>query len=266
MDVSGGGSGTMDAGRYCREIESFLCRKNDGHLIRIVGPAFELVSGWAAQGIPLRVVFEGIDRFFERYYRKGPRRRPVHIAFCEGDVLDAFDAWRRATGVGVVAASAGTGRRTGDEAAGGPPAPGAAPSSEGAVSPGRRRGSLAAHVERTIAMLTARRAGAPPELDGALEGTVRELDLIRAEFPAPRGEARERVLDRLRALDERLLLAARPAVNAGELQALIAEAEESLAPFRQRMPEAAWSAARAAALDRAIRSALRLPVVAFPEP
>ena len=40
---------------YCREIETYLCRKNDGHLIRVVGPSFELVSGWAAQGVPLKV-------------------------------------------------------------------------------------------------------------------------------------------------------------------------------------------------------------------
>ena len=88
-----------DAGAYCRAIEAHLCRKNDGHLIRISGPAFDLVRGWAEQGIPLRVATSGIDRTFERYYAKGPRRRPVHITFCEADVLEAFDAWRRATGV-----------------------------------------------------------------------------------------------------------------------------------------------------------------------
>src|SRR5947208_1323345 len=64
---------------YCREIEAYLCRKNDGHLIRVVGPSFELVSNWAAQGIPLKIAYRGIDRYFERYYSKGPRRRPVRI-------------------------------------------------------------------------------------------------------------------------------------------------------------------------------------------
>ena len=32
-----------DSFDYCREIESYLCKKNEGHLIRIVGPAFEMV-------------------------------------------------------------------------------------------------------------------------------------------------------------------------------------------------------------------------------
>ena len=98
----------IDVESYARDLEAYLCRKNDGHLIRITGPAFEQVHGWAAQGVPLKVAQAGIDRYFERYYRKGPRRRPVRIEFCEADVLDAFDDWRRAVGVtAVVADSAG---------------------------------------------------------------------------------------------------------------------------------------------------------------
>jgi hypothetical protein len=89
----------MDASDYCREIEAYLCRKNEGHLIRIVGPAFEQVCGWANLGVPLKVAFRGIDQYCERYYAKGPRRRPVRIEFCEADILDLFDAWRRAIGV-----------------------------------------------------------------------------------------------------------------------------------------------------------------------
>ena len=89
----------MTSDEYCRDIEAYLCRKNDGHLIRIVGPSFERVCGWAGQGIPFKVACQGIDRYFEHYYAKGPRRRPVQIDFCEADVRDAFDAWRRAVGV-----------------------------------------------------------------------------------------------------------------------------------------------------------------------
>jgi len=92
---------------YCRQLESYVCRKNDGHLIRIVGPAFEQVCGWAARGIPLKLAMRGIDRYFERYYAKGARRRPVRIEFCEADVLDVFDEWRRAVGVSVEAGGAG---------------------------------------------------------------------------------------------------------------------------------------------------------------
>ncbi|MBI4484454.1 MAG: hypothetical protein HY655_00445, partial [Acidobacteria bacterium] len=95
----GEGASGLDTNVYCRDVESYLCQKNDGHLIRVVGPSFEVVSDWAAQGIPLKVVLRGIDRYFERYYAKGPRRRPVKIDFCAADVLDLFDEWRRALGL-----------------------------------------------------------------------------------------------------------------------------------------------------------------------
>ena len=95
--------GTQPIDEYCRAIETYLCQKNDGHLIRVVGPSFEVVSGWATQGVPLKIAYAGIDRYFERYYRKGPRRRPVKIDFCDADVLDVFDEWRRATGVPSIA-------------------------------------------------------------------------------------------------------------------------------------------------------------------
>src|SRR6478672_7333926 len=110
-----------EAGEYCRALETYLCRKNEGHLIRIVGPAFEQVCGWAARGIPLSIAQQGIDRYFERYYAKAtPRRRPVQIQFCEADVLDVFDEWRRAVGVAEASEDGEAGGvRRADSAAGG---------------------------------------------------------------------------------------------------------------------------------------------------
>lgn len=146
----------LDPESYCRDIEAYLCRKNDGHLIRIVGPAFEHVTRWAQQGVPLRIAYAGIDRYFERYYRKGPRRRPVRVEFCEADVLEAFDGWRRAVGVAAPIVGA-DGRTTGTSEA---PETGSA----------RKRRSLAAHVERAINKLTVLRAnqGNPPALSEIL--------------------------------------------------------------------------------------------------
>ncbi len=64
----------MEPGAYCREIEAYLCRKNGGHLIRIVGPAFERVCGWAQAGVPLQVVVRGIDRKLGRFLAAGRTR------------------------------------------------------------------------------------------------------------------------------------------------------------------------------------------------
>jgi hypothetical protein len=231
---------------YCRALEDYLTRKNDGHLIRIVGPAFEQVRGWAERGVPLKVAFRGIDRYVERYYAKGPRRRPVRIEFCEADVLDVFEEWRRA--VGVHGLRDGTG-----EAAGAEP-------------PARRRESLARHVERAVARLTLLRgsaepAGAPRLPDAALDAIVAALDRLREPADRARGDARAEVLSTLTALDAQLLAAAREAAGAGAIAALRREAETDLAGYRDRLPGTEWARVVDAAADRALRERLRLPVL-----
>jgi hypothetical protein len=231
---------------YCRQIEAYLCRKNDGHLIRIVGPAFEQVCAWARRGVPLRVAFHGIDRYFERYYAKGPRRRPVRVEFCEADVLDAFDEWRRAVGP-LPPERPGVGNGGGEPA--GPP--------------GRRHASLPAHLDRTIARLTSRRAGAGAPLDAALAACVRELDAARQTVKSLRGEARQAFVERLSQLDAMLLDAARKASDSEALTVLAAEADEELAPYRDRMSTDAYRQSQRACLDRLIRERYGLPVIAY---
>jgi len=233
---------------YCRSIEAHLCRKNDGHLIRIVGPAFEQVRGWAARGVPLRVACSGIDRYFERYYAKGPRRRPVRVEFCEADVLDAFDEWRRAVGVSSQAAA--------------PPAGGARDASQ-SDEPQHRHGSLSAHLGRVIARLTALRAGADRSLDAALEAIIAELDAALAGAKSLRGDSRHVFLERLRALDGELLATARSRCAPSILAELGAEADKELAPFKDRMTSEAFNESRRAAVDRLVRERNRLPVVTF---
>ena len=132
-------SDTVD---YCRQIETYLCQKNGGHLVRIVGPAFELVRGWAEQGVPLKVALRGIDRTVDRANARGGRRRPLRIEFCESDVLALFDDWRRAIGL---AAS-----RVGEETDEGVPDDGAAE-----ARPMPRKGPLAAHIQRCVTRLLA---------------------------------------------------------------------------------------------------------------
>src|SRR5262245_765647 len=170
---------------YCRELEAYLCRKNDGHLIRIVGPAFEQVMGWARQGIPLRIAEAGIDRYFERYYRKGPRRRPVRIEFCEADVFDAFDHWRRAVGVTTVAPDAGGGPDVEE-----PPS---------TPAPRTAKRSLASHLESLVARLTVLRGSdkGGAAIGAALDDAVRAIDEIRPRAVAARGATREGLLSTL---------------------------------------------------------------------
>ena len=135
----------MSPAEFCRELEAYLCRKNDGHLNRIVGPAFGTVTGWAEQGIPLKVAFKGIDRYFDRQQHKS-RRRPVQIQFCEADILDAFHDWKRAVGPGVIGGE-----------------------SDPVPVPTTRKPALQTHIDRVMARLTQRRVDVSGALGNAID-------------------------------------------------------------------------------------------------
>lgn len=234
----------MTTEEYCREIESYLCRKNDGHLIRIVGPSFELVCGWAAQGIPFRIACQGIDRYFVRYYAKGTRRRAVHIDFCEADVLDAFDAWRRSVGVRL---------------------PGHDQDASGADVERRKR-SLPEHLDRVCERITLRRARLtppPPSLDEVLERVVSEVAAFRDQAGPLRGDGRARVIARLAELDRQMVDAARASAEPAAVHAAREEALEQLQPFRDRMPVEAFEQAVQSAANRLLRDREGLPTVGF---
>jgi hypothetical protein len=231
---------------YCRAIEAHLCRKNDGHLIRIVGPAFERVAGWAEQGIPLKVALAGVDRYFERYYRKGPRRRPVRVEFCEADVLDAFDEWRRAVGVSVIAADSEGG-----------------PSVEEPLPAPRPRRSLKTHIESVLARLTVLRGSDKlgGVADDALAAAVRAIEPLPGAAEHARGDQRERILEALAAADRQLMEALEAALPDAVRASLAGEAERELEPFRPRMSAQAYHQACRTALVRLLREQYGLPEI-----
>jgi hypothetical protein len=232
---------SIEPAEYCRQIETYLCRKNEGHLIRIVGPVFEQVCGWAMQGVPLTIAFRGIDQYCERYYAKGPRRRPVRIEFCEADILDLFDDWRRAVGVAVEASA------TTDEAS------------------ALRRDTLPAHLDRIITRLTTARAGSgrSETFHRLVDEAVREIDRIRPDAKQARGDDRRALIERLAELDRGLVAAAATELGETRATALGTEAEAEIAPFAMRMPTEARIRAVAVAFERLVREEVGLPVVTF---
>ena len=240
----------MDVPAYCREIETYLCRKNDGHLIRVVGPSFEIVSHWAEQGVPLKVACAGIDRYFERYYRKGPRRRPVKIDFCEADVLDVFDEWRRAVGVGQHAE----------------PSNQSIDNQSSIINhQSSIRRSLPAHLERVVLRLSSARARGSlgDAFDALIDRVSSELDAARAKAGGLRGPARQALLERLAVLDAEVLQTARASLDEQTASALGRDADEELAGFRATMAPDTYARVREAAIDRLVRERFGLPTVSL---
>ena len=231
----------MDPGAYCRHVEAYLCRKNEGHLIRIVGPSFELVSGWSGAGVPLSVVRRAVDRACRRRQARSGRRRPLRIEYCETDVLDLFDEWKRAVGVGIIAAAPAADSEAGEEGGG----------------RARRRSSLGAHLDRVVGRLSAWTDSAYPTLGHRVAEMAAELDAARASIP--RGRARQRLLERLEELDGALLAAARDAAGESVRRRLRDDTKRELAPFRERMEPEAFGRALEVGSDRLLMEHLGLP-------
>ena len=233
--------GAADLSQYCREVEEHLTRVNGGHLVRIVGAGFELVRQWAAAGVPLTIVFRGIERKADRH-RLGHARRPLRLEFCEHDVLETYESWRRAVGL---------------------PRAGPAEMSGDAPDEPRRPASLVKQIDRAadrLRRVVGRLDLAEPFL-AAVGEALEELAGIREQAAKARGQVREELAGRLVTLDGRLLAAARDAVGRETLDALTAAAAADLSAFRDRLTGDAWRQAVGVTTDRLLRDRYGLPAL-----
>jgi hypothetical protein len=242
-----GAAGGVDVGEYCRSIEDHLTRINGGHLVRVVGPGFDLVRGWAESGVPLSVVYRGIelkaDRARARRSSPGRAPRPLRIEFCEADVIDLFESWRRAVGV---PAATGAIEATGHD---GQPAPKRAP-------------SLTKHLDRVIDRLgrVAGRTDLPPSLVESLTMLLEAVSSLREEAKGTR-RGLDALKDRLAPLDAQMMTAVRSAAPPELLDDLTREAAQDLAPFQPRLSPEAWRQALELTIDRLLRDRFGLPTI-----
>lgn len=234
---------TIDVGAYCRQVEDYLTRGNAGHLVRIVGPGFEIVRGWAEEGIPLSVVFRGIDVKLERH-RAGHATRPLRIEFCESDVRDVYDRWRRAVGLGALARPGAPDETTSD-----------------GVEEERKRPSLSKQLDRAVERLSraAGRLDVPEAVRESIGVLLTELTTLRDAAKKARGDARDAIAAKLGPLDAELRDVARRSAPPDLMTTLEREARQDLAAFRDRLAADRWQQAIDATVDRLLRDRWGLP-------
>jgi len=242
----------IDVGEYCRQVEDYLTRVNGGHLVRVVGPGFELVRGWAQEAIPLSVVFRAIEQKAERH-RSGSATRPLRIEFCEPDVRTLYGSWRRAVGVPV--------REPGQEGTTEIEEAGRAASLD-PVGPSRRP-SLSKHLDRAIDRLSriVGRLDHPEAFRDAVSSILEQLTSLRESGRHARGEARDALIQQLAVLDHQLMQAVRTTSPADVLPQIVREAEDDLGAFRGRLSGPAWEHAVTVTVDRLLRTRYELPTI-----
>ena len=152
------------------------------------------------------------------------------IEFCEADVLDAFDEWRRAVGVTVLSVDPDSGSTVEE------PVPG--PYS-------RSRRSLRSQIEAVLARLAVLRGSDPGGVPAdALAEAVGAIEPLLQQSEHARGEQRQKVVGALLTADARLIAAIEAALPPQIRADYDAEAARELEPFRPRMTEGAISSAR----------------------
>jgi hypothetical protein len=226
-----------EVAEFCRRVEEHLTRVNGGQIVRVVGPGFELVRGWALEGIPLSIVLHGVDLKAARH-RAGRSKRPLRLEFCEADVQQAYADWRRAVG--------------------------ALPAVEAAAT-ARKRPSLSRHLDRVIDRLgrVTGRLDLAEDFRVRLGAMIQATSALREQARRARGPVRAAVAEKLPALDAALLDAARDAVGAPRLEALRQEASAELERYRTRLAPDAWRRSVDLGTDRLVRDELGLPTLTF---
>jgi hypothetical protein len=179
----------------------------------------------------------------------------VKIDFCEPDILDVFDEWRRAVGLSVGARAFQASDADGSHQ----------PHATGRQSPVTSRQSLPAHLERVLTRLTAARASGSlgDPFDALIDRVSTELDAARGAAGGLRGAARQALIDRLADIDAEMLQRTRALLDDTVREALDREADEELAGFRIGMNADAFARAHAAAVDRLVRDRFRMPTIAY---
>jgi hypothetical protein len=234
-----------DIGDYCRQVEAHLTRVNGGHLVRIVGPGFMLVRQWAEEGVPLSAVFRGIEQKAERH-KAGAAKRPLRIEFCEPDVREVYEAWRRAIGVSGLAPDAD------------------APAIAGERGSGSARRVTTRDLDRAVdrLMATAGRLELPDSLRDEVNRVLEQVMQIRDAVKGSRGAARESHLVALPDLDRSMMTSARAVISTDALTPIREDAERDLEPFRARLARDAWEQAVDVTVARGVREHFGLPNLA----
>nr|MBP8273030.1 hypothetical protein [Acidobacteriota bacterium] len=212
-------------------------------------------------------VQRGIDQKAERHLKGMAARsgRPLRIEFCENDVRELFEDWKRAVGITSAPEHQSTGAPE-HPSTGAPehPSTGAPEhTSTGAVIPSSRRQSLSKHLERVSDRLSRLlgRHDLPDEFLDCVNQAISTIATARERARSARGATRDEIVASVRPLDDVLIVAARKAIGPAVLAQLQQQAEADLGTYKGRLAPEAWQQAIQATTDRLLRDRLTLPVI-----
>ena len=226
---------TFNYFNYYTEIEEYFWQKRGGALL-VSTLDWAVIESWQKAGIPLEVVFKGIDHAFEHYDAK-KRGRPVKsLAYCVDAVADAADTAREAA----------VGRHDSAE----PPS-----------SPALEPGTVARFFRANAAEL--RSVADTPDAKPAFKKTLNEVAGALeglAEQPSTRESATLEDLERhMTVFEEKLQAAITQSAPAETLVEIRREVDRSLSPYRRKMKTGQLAMIEKQFLQKKLFEHFRLP-------
>ena len=205
---------------YYQAVEEYFVSRRGEPLI-LSNADWHLVRKWRTAGLPLRVVLRGIGDALDAHAQGWSRERKVRsLAYCTREVEAARERWERALGRGR---------------------------DEGLDLSAALEG-LADDLERA--------KGMGPRASKTAAALVAEL---RARAEGGRGSRLEELTGWLAGLEDRLVEAIRDDAGKTEVAAVEAEVEQSLEPYRRRMPPRVLEQLRQESVTRRLLEARQLP-------
>ncbi|MBI4455450.1 MAG: hypothetical protein HY644_06070 [Acidobacteria bacterium] len=214
---------------YFTEIEEYFVRKRGKHML--VSPLdWSLIESWKQIGIPLHVVFRGIDRAFEKHQAHASEKRINSIFYCQPTVTECFDEYRQA-------------------AIGGPE---------------QRGGNKPEYAERVLATMR----GLAQRLDAVSSAFLEAEVLDRArqllgellkEINTAGPPAMPAIEDTLKVCDSLLLESGRRNLDSAAIEAFHREARQELRIYKRKVSPEMYSRIEKNFINRKIRETCDIP-------
>jgi hypothetical protein len=227
---------------YLEEVEKYFIQKREraASLSPIDWP---IVKSWEERGIPLEVVFKGIDTAFARFREKKDSEEEVirSLAYCQYDVENCWQTYQEMVlGKPISESQKARPLQTEQE-------------------------KIRQHLNKLITQLTElSEMPAYQQISEALHQTIFALDSLRSQIQkASLTFDSAQVHGQLKELEEQLILTIRKTLPDTQIEHLFMQAEQKLVRYKEDMNSHIYQETLQAVIHRELRDLFSLPAFDF---
>jgi len=224
---------------YFSEIEDTFIRRRGKHLM--LSPIdWALIESWKERGVPLHVALRGIEHSFDSYDAKKHKRTIKTLLYCQEEVEAQYAEWLESR-VGSHDETDAEDELSSDK------------------SPFSRDAVLS-HLARSLESFDlAARPQPHDDLKEALQRAASLLVEVRNEYENSAQPDTRKLEESLTGIDRMLDDAIRRVIGDVQLDAMTAEVDSQLKPYKRHMDKAAYEQTRANLLRKRLREHFAVP-------